>query len=478
MSQLSMPRPDPAIVSRRADIVRQLKKLVPDAILIADQEGRRTFESDALTAYRCLPLLVVLPGTTDEVSKILRFCHNNHIKVVPRGAGTSLSGGALPLEDSIVLCLSRMNKVLSIDLPNRVAHVEAGITNSGITQAVVGQGFFYAPDPSSQIACTVGGNVATNSGGAHCLKYGVTTNHILGVRIVLMNGEVVDIGGNYLDAPGYDFLALIVGSEGQLGVVTEVTVRLLKATEGARPMLLGFDSSDAAGGCVAGIIAAGIVPVALEFMDRPAIHVCEHFVAAGYPLDVEALLIVEVQGSEDEIDTLLEKISEIAMDYNPAIMHRSQSPEESAKIWKGRKAAFGAIGQLSDYYCMDGVIPLSKLTKALDEVGWICRKYRFDVANIFHAGDGNLHPLILYNSNDPLQLERVEMCGAEILKLCVELGGCLTGEHGVGIEKRELMRVQFSEADIAQQMHIKAAFDPDCLLNPGKVFPIEGNRVQ
>ena len=478
MSQLSMPRPDPAIVSRRAEIVRQLKKLVPDVVLIADQEGRRTFETDALTAYRCLPLLVALPGTTEEVSKILRFCHDNHIKVVPRGAGTSLSGGALPLEDSIVLCLSRMNKVLSIDLPNRVARVEAGITNSGITQAVAGHGFFYAPDPSSQIACTVGGNVATNSGGAHCLKYGVTTNHILGVRLVLMDGEIIDIGGDYLDAPGYDLLALIIGSEGQLGVVTEVTVRLLKAAEGARPMLLGFDSSDAAGGCVAGVIAAGIIPVALEFMDRPAIHVCEHFVAAGYPLDVEALLIVEVQGSEDEIDTLLEKISEIAMDYNPAVMHRSQSPEESAKIWKGRKAAFGAIGQLSDYYCMDGVIPLSKLTKALDEIGWICRKYRFDVANIFHAGDGNLHPLILYNSNDPLQLERVEMCGAEILKLCVELGGCLTGEHGVGIEKREVMRVQFTEADIGQQMHIKAAFDPDWLLNPGKVFPLEGNRVQ
>jgi glycolate oxidase len=478
MSQLSMPKPDPAIVSRRAEIVRQLKKLVPDVVLIADQEGRRTFETDALTAYRCLPLLVALPGTTEEVSKILRFCHDNHIKVVPRGAGTSLSGGALPLEDSIVLCLSRMNKVLSIDLPNRVARVEAGITNSGITQAVAGHGFFYAPDPSSQIACTVGGNVATNSGGAHCLKYGVTTNHILGVRLVLMDGEIIDIGGDYLDAPGYDLLALIIGSEGQLGVVTEVTVRLLKAAEGARPMLLCFDSSDAAGGCVAGIIAAGIIPVALEFMDRPAIHVCEHFVAAGYPLDVEALLIVEVQGSEDEIDTLLEKISEIAMDYNPAVMHRSQSPEESAKIWKGRKAAFGAIGQLSDYYCMDGVIPLSKLTKALDEIGWICRKYRFDVANIFHAGDGNLHPLILYNSNDPLQLERVEMCGAEILKLCVELGGCLTGEHGVGIEKRELMRVQFTEADIGQQMHIKAAFDPDWLLNPGKVFPLEGNRVQ
>ena len=471
MSQLSMPRPDPAIVSRRAEIVRQLKKLVPDVVLIADQEGRRTFETDALTAYRCLPLLVALPGTTEEVSKILRFCHDNHIKVVPRGAGTSLSGGALPLEDSIVLCLSRMNKVLSIDLPNRVARVEAGITNSGITQAVAGHGFFYAPDPSSQIACTVGGNVATNSGGAHCLKYGVTTNHILGVRLVLMDGEIIDIGGDYLDAPGYDLLALIIGSEGQLGVVTEVTVRLLKAAEGARPMLLGFDSSDAAGGCVAGVIAAGIIPVALEFMDRPAIHVCEHFVAAGYPLDVEALLIVEVQGSEDEIDTLLEKISEIAMDYNPAVMHRSQSPEESAKIWKGRKAAFGAIGQLSDYYCMDGVIPLSKLTKALDEIGWICRKYRFDVANIFHAGDGNLHPLILYNSNDPLQLERVEMCGAEILKLCVELGGCLTGEHGVGIEKRDLMPEMFTTEEMEQQGRVKCAFDPGGRYNPGKVFP-------
>jgi glycolate oxidase len=270
----------------------------------------------------------------------------------------------------------------------------------------------------------------------------------------------------------------MVGSEGQFGVVTEVTVRLLKAAEGARPMLLGFDSNETAGACVAAIIAAGIIPVALEFMDRPAIHVCEHFVAAGYPLDVEALLIVEVQGSEDEIDTLLEKIGDIARDYNPTVVRRSGSKEESAKIWKGRKAAFGAIGQLSDYYCMDGVIPLSKLPKALDEIGWICRKYRFDVANIFHAGDGNLHPLILYNANDPLQLERVELCGAEILKLCVELGGCLTGEHGVGIEKRELMRVQYSEADIMQQMRVKLAFDPEWLLNPGKVFPLEGRGAQ
>jgi glycolate oxidase len=478
MSNIAMPSPDQAILQRRNELLKQLAKLVPEASLITDKEGRRTFEMDALTAYRCLPLAVVLPGSTEEVSAILRFCHDNHIKVVPRGAGTSLSGGALPLEDAIVLCLSRMSKVLDIDLANRAARVEAGITNSGITDAVSGEGFFYAPDPSSQIACTIGGNVATNSGGAHCLKYGVTTNNVLGVRMVLMNGEVVDIGGASLDAPGYDFLALVVGSEGQFGVVTEVTVRLLRAAEGARPMLLGFGSNEAAGACVAAIIAAGIVPVALEFMDRPAIHVCEHFVAAGYPLDVEALLIVEVEGSEDEVDTLLEKIGEIAQDFDPIVIRRSQSAEESAKIWKGRKAAFGAIGQLSDYYCMDGVIPLSKLPKALDEIGWICRRYRFDVANIFHAGDGNLHPLILYNANDPLQLERVELCGAEILKLCVELGGCLTGEHGVGIEKRDLMRVQFSEADLAQQMRIKAAFDPDWLLNPGKVFPLEARGLQ
>lgn len=478
MSNIAMPSPDQAILQRRNELVKQLAKLVPEASLITDKEGRRTFETDALTAYRCLPLAVVLPGSTEEVSAILRFCHDNHIKVVPRGAGTSLSGGALPLEDAIVLCLSRMSKVLDIDLANRAARVEAGITNSGITDAVSGEGYFYAPDPSSQIACTIGGNVATNSGGAHCLKYGVTTNNVLGVRMVLMNGEVVDIGGASLDAPGYDFLALVVGSEGQFGVVTEVIVRLLKSPEGARPMLLGFASNEAAGACVAAIIAAGIVPVALEFMDRPAIHVCEHFVAAGYPLDVEALLIVEVEGSEDEIDTLLDKIGEIAQDFDPIVVRRSQSAEESAKIWKGRKAAFGAIGQLSDYYCMDGVIPLSKLPKALDEIGWICRRYRFDVANIFHAGDGNLHPLILYNANDPLQLERVELCGAEILKLCVELGGCLTGEHGVGIEKRDLMRVQFSEADLAQQLRVKAAFDPDWLLNPGKVFPLDAGGPQ
>ncbi|MGV1014185.1 MAG: FAD-binding oxidoreductase [Methyloceanibacter sp.] len=475
---LALPTPDPAVLDRRDDIVKQLAKLVPAAILITDVEGRRTFETDALTAYRCLPLAVVLPGSTEEVSKILSFCHENRIKVVPRGAGTSLAGGALPLEDSIVLCLSRMTKVLAVDVENRTARVEAGITNAGITQAVAAQGFFYAPDPSSQIACTIGGNIATNSGGAHCLKYGVTVNNVQGARLVLMDGEVIDIGGEHLDPPGYDFLALIVGSEGQLGVVTEATVRLLKAPEGARPVLLGFDSTEAAASCVGAIIAAGIVPVAIEFMDRASIQVCEHYVAAGYPLEAEALLIVEVEGSDDEIEYLLEKIEAIANDHLPSTIRRSQSDEESALIWKGRKAAFGAMGQLSDYYCMDGVIPLSQLPLALEEIGSICRKYRFEVANIFHAGDGNLHPLILYDANDSLQVERAEQCGAEILKLCVELGGCLTGEHGVGLEKRELMYAQYSDADLEQQMRIKTVFDPDWLLNPGKVFPLEGRPTQ
>jgi glycolate oxidase len=473
MSLIELPKPDQSVLSRRDEIIKDLRKLVPETPLIDDAQGRRTYESDALTAYRGVPLAVLLPGTTEEVSKILRYCHQHRIKVVPRGAGTSLCGGALPLQDSIVLGISRMNRVLEVDPINRIAKVEAGITNIGISQAVASYGFFYAPDPSSQLACTLAGNIATNAGGAHCLKYGVTVNNLQGLRIVLMHGETLDIGGDYLDAQGYDFLSLITGSEGQFGVVTEATVKLIKQPEGARPMLLGFGSAEAAGACVAGIIAAGIIPVAIEFMDRPAIHVCETFAHAGYPLDVEALLIVEVDGAEEEIDALLETIAEIAERFRQRVMKISQSEAESAAIWKGRKAAFGAMGQISDYYCMDGVIPLSKLPKALSEISRICTQYHFDVANIFHAGDGNLHPLILYNANDPVELERAELCGAEILKLCVELGGCLTGEHGVGIEKRDLMPLQFSPIDLAQQKRVRAAFDPLSLLNPGKVFPLD-----
>jgi glycolate oxidase len=471
---LALPEPDRAVVRQREAIVADLRRLVAPDIIIADEEGRRAYETDALTAYRCLPLAVALPESTEEVSRLLRYCYDNDIKVVARGAGTSLSGGALPVEDALVIGVSRMNRVLDIDTLNRTARVETGITNLGISDAVKAQGFFYAPDPSSQLACTLAGNLGMNSGGAHCLKYGVTTNNVLGMRIVLMDGEVVDIGGAHLDAAGYDLMGLIVGSEGQFGIATEATVRILRSPEGARPMLLGFGSSEAAGNCVSAIIGAGIIPVAIEFMDKPAIQVCEAFAKAGYPTDVEALLIVEVEGSNEEIADLLAVVSDIARRFNPSAVRISQSPEQSAAIWKGRKSAFGAIGRISDYYCMDGVIPLKQLGEVLVKISHICDRHRLKVANIFHAGDGNLHPLILYDANDAAQAERAEEAGAEILKLCVDVGGCLTGEHGVGLEKRDLMRVQFSPTDLALQMRIKTVFDPKWLLNPAKVFPLDG----
>ncbi|HKD57649.1 MAG TPA: FAD-linked oxidase C-terminal domain-containing protein [Hyphomicrobiaceae bacterium] len=477
MGLVVQPQPDRAILSRRDAIVADLRRLLGAGSVIADEDGRRAYETDALTAYRALPLAVLLPGSTDEVSRALRYCHQHGIKVVARGAGTSLSGGALPSEDAVVIGVSRMSRVLEVDYVNRVARVEVGITNLGISDAVKDRGFFYAPDPSSQLACTLAGNIAMNSGGAHCLKYGVTTNNVLGLKVVLMDGEVIEIGGTHLDAPGYDLLGLIIGSEGQLGIATEATVRILRAAEGARPMLLGFDSSEAAGQCVSAIIAAGIVPVAIEFMDRPAIHVCETFAKAGYPLDVAALLIVEVEGSDEEIAELLSVISSIAKPFAPKALRISQTAEQSAAIWKGRKAAFGAIGRISDYYCMDGVIPLGKLGEVLVSISHICDKHNLKVANIFHAGDGNLHPLVLYDANDADEADRAERAGHEILELCVTSGGCLTGEHGVGIEKRDLMRVQFTETDLAVQMRIKTVFDPKWLLNPSKVFPLDGRKA-
>ena len=476
MGLVVLPEPDRAILSRRDAIVADLRRLLGAGAVIADEDGRRAYETDALTAYRALPLAVLLPGSTEEVSRALRYCHQHGIKVVARGAGTSLSGGALPSEDAVVIGVSRMSRVLEVDYVNRVARVEVGITNLGISEAVKDRGFFYAPDPSSQLACTLAGNIGMNSGGAHCLKYGVTTNNVLGLKVVLMDGEVIEIGGTHLDAPGYDLLGLIIGSEGQLGIATEASVRILRAAEGARPMLLGFDSSEAAGQCVSAIIAAGIVPVAIEFMDRPAIHVCETFAKAGYPLDVAALLIVEVEGSDDEIAELLSVISSIAKPFAPKALRISQTAEQSAAIWKGRKAAFGAIGRISDYYCMDGVIPLGKLGEVLVSISHICDKHNLRVANIFHAGDGNLHPLVLYDANDADEADRAEQAGHEILELCVTSGGCLTGEHGVGIEKRDLMRVQFTETDLAVQMRIKTVFDPKWLLNPSKVFPLGGRK--
>jgi glycolate oxidase len=466
------------VIRRRDEVVRALAAIVGAGAVIADEDGRRAFETDALTAYRRMPLAVVLPSTTEEVSKVLAYAHAHTIKVVARGAGTSLCGGALPAEDAIVVGLSKMNRVLEIDYVGRTARVEAGITNLAISDAVAGHGFFYAPDPSSQLACTIGGNIATNSGGAHCLKYGVTTNNVLGVRLVLMTGEIIDIGGPHLDSEGYDFLALLVGSEGQFGIVTEATVRILRAAEGARPMLIGFDSTSKAAICVARVIASGIIPVAIEFMDRPAIAVCEAFAKAGYPLDAEALLIIEVEGSEEEINDRLAYIAGITNELKPTSIVVAESAEQAQRIWKGRKSAFGAIGRLADYYCMDGTIPLTNLAYVLEQITEICQRHGLKVANIFHAGDGNLHPLIMYDANAEGEIEKAETAGAEILKLCVAVGGCLTGEHGVGIEKRDLMRVAFTDTDLAVQMRIKSIFDPDWLLNPAKVFPLDARAAE
>ncbi len=476
MSMIAMPKPDAAVIGRRAQIVKDLAQLIGAAAVIGDDDGRRAFETDGLTAYRCMPLAVTLPRTTEDVAKVLKYCNEQRIKVVPRGAGTSLCGGALPAEDAIVVCVSKMTRVIAVDYLNRTATVETGITNLGISAAVSPKGFFYAPDPSSQLACTLAGNIAMNSGGAHCLKHGVTTNNVLGLKMVLIDGSVIEVGGGHLDQPGYDLLGLIIGSEGQFGIVTEATVRILRAAEGARPMMLGFASPEAAGRAVSAIIAAGIIPVAIEYMDKPAIQVCEAFAKAGYPLDAEALLIIEVEGSADEIATLLERIVDLVHPFEPTVVRLSQSAEQSAAIWRGRKSAFGAIGRISEYYCMDGTIPLGRLPEVLVKIGEICAGYGLRVANIFHAGDGNLHPLILYNANDPNEVEKAELCGADILKLCVEVGGCLTGEHGVGVEKRDLMRVQFTDFELALQMRIKTAFDPGWLLNPSKVFPLDGRE--
>lgn len=473
MSLIRLPEPDREIMGRRDKIVADLIAIAGRDAVIADEDGRRAFDTDALTSYRRMPLAVVLPETTQQVANVMRYCNSNGIKVIARGAGTSLAGGALPAEDAIVIGISKMNKVIEIDLAGRSMRVETGITNVAITAAVAPDGFFYAPDPSSQLACTLAGNLGMNSGGAHCLKYGVTTNNVLGVRMVLMTGEIIDIGGPYVDAAGIDLLSLVIGSEGQMGIITEATVRIIKAAEGARPMLLGFDSSEAAGRCVAAIIGSGIIPVAIEFMDRPAIAVCEAYAKAGYPLDVEALLIIEVEGSEAEISERLQQMVELARPFRPSTQTISASADQSAKIWKGRKSAFGALGRIADYYCMDGTIPLGRLSETLTAISQICTGYGLRVANIFHAGDGNLHPLIMFDANDPASEERAEKAGCDILALCVEVGGCLTGEHGVGIEKRDLMTKQFNDIDLDVQMRIKSVFDPAWLLNPAKVFPLE-----
>jgi glycolate oxidase len=469
---LRMPEPDAAILGRRERIVATLRTIVHGEGVIAAERELRPYESDGLTAYRQLPMVVVLPETTEQVAQILRYCHAEGIKVVPRGAGTSLSGGALPLADGVLLGMAKFNRIREVDFENRVAVVEPGVTNLAVSNAVAYAGFYYAPDPSSQIACTIGGNVAENSGGVHCLKYGMTTNNVLGCEIVLMTGEVLRLGGKHLDASGYDLLGLINGSEGLLGVLTEVTVRILKKPETARAMLIGFPSSEDAGECVSRIIGSGIIPGGMEIMDGPAIAAVEEFVHAGYPLDVEALLIVELDGPPAEVDHLIERVEKIARECRSASCKASRSEQERLLFWAGRKSAFPAVGRISpDYYCMDGTIPRAQLPVVLKRMKEMSAKYGLRVANVFHAGDGNLHPLILYDANKPGELEKTEKFGAEILKLCVEVGGVLTGEHGVGVEKRDLMYTMFSETDLNQQQRVKCAFDGKGLLNPGKVFP-------
>ncbi|NKB49366.1 MAG: FAD-binding protein [Alphaproteobacteria bacterium] len=469
---MKMPDPDQAVLARRAEIIAALRAIVPDQSVIADEKELAVYESDGLTAYHQLPMIVVLPENVAQVSEVLAYCHQNNVKIVPRGAGTSLSGGALPLADGVTLGLGKFNRVLEIDYDNRCARVQPGVTNLGISQAVQGEGFYYAPDPSSQIACTIGGNVAENSGGVHCLKYGLTTNNILGLEMVLPDGEILRLGGKHMDSEGYDLLGLMTGSEGLLGIITEVTVRILPKPTTARALMIGFDTSEAGGQCVADIISDGIIPGGMEMMDGPAIAAAEAFVQVGYPIDVGALLLVELDGPPAEVDYLIERVRGLA-DARGAISVRvSESEEEREQFWAGRKAAFPAIGRLTpDYYCMDGTIPRHRLPEVLARMAEMSKKYDLGVANVFHAGDGNLHPLIMYDANNPGELERAEDFGSDILRLCVEVGGVLTGEHGVGVEKRDLMGVMFSEEDLNQQQRVKCAFDPQQLLNPGKVFP-------
>jgi glycolate oxidase len=467
-----MPAPDEAVLARRGEIVRALRAIVPGEGVIDSAAEMRPYESDGLTAYRQPPMVVVLPETTEQVSRVLRYCHDNNIRVVPRGSGTSLSGGALPLADAVLLGLGKFKRIREIDFANRAVVVEPGVTNLAISQAVAHAGFYYAPDPSSQIACSIGGNVAENSGGVHCLKYGMTTNNLLGCEIVLMNGEVLQIGGKAAEPGGYDLLGVITGSEGLLGVVTEVTVRILQKPETARALMVGFAAVEDAGQCVAEIIGAGIIPGGMEMMDRPAIHAAEAFVHAGYPLDVEALLIIELDGPSVEVDELIRRVEAIAQRCNSTTLQTSTSEQERLLFWAGRKAAFPAVGRISpDYLCMDGTIPRGRLPEVLARMRDLSEKYGLRVANVFHAGDGNLHPLILYDANTPGETEKAEAFGADILRACVEMGGVLTGEHGVGIEKRDLMPDMFTEVDLNQQQRLKCAFDSGGLLNPGKVFP-------
>ena len=469
---MHMPEPDNDVIERRDEICATLRTIIPADCVIDSAESMRAFDSDGLSAYRQLPLAVVLPETVDQIASVMKWCHQNGIKVVPRGAGTSLSGGALPLADAVLLGLGKFNKILDIDYDNRCVVAQPGVTNLAITDAVEDHGFYYAPDPSSQIACSVGGNVAENSGGVHCLKYGLTTNNLLGIEIVTIEGEILRLGGKHLDAGDYDLMGVMTGSEGLLGVVSEVTLRILQKPAIRRALLVGFDSTESAGKAVGDVIGAGIIPAGMEMMDGLAINAAEDFANAGYPRSAAALIIVELDGPEVEVDALIDRVEVIMKDAGASSIKVSQSEEERLLFWAGRKSAFPAVGRISpDYLCMDGTIPRRRLPDMMVRMASLSQKYGLRVANVFHAGDGNLHPLILFDANEPGELERAEDFGGDILRACVEMGGVLTGEHGVGVEKRDLMGIQFTEDDMKQQQRLKCAFDADHLLNPGKVFP-------
>jgi len=463
------PPPDPA---RRADLLRALRAFLPADCVLEREEELRPYECDGLSAYRQLPLLVLLPRTVEEVQRIIRVCHEREVPLVARGAGTGLSGGALPLADGIVLSLARFNRILSVDPVNRTAWVQPGVRNLAISEAAAVHGLYYAPDPSSQIACTIGGNVAENSGGVHCLKYGLTVHNVLAIKLITVEGELLEIGGEALDAPGYDLLALLIGSEGMLGVVVEVCVRLLPTPERAQVVLAAYDDVERAGAAVGEIIAAGIIPAGLEMMDGPAIRAAEDFVHAGYPTDAAAILLCEVDGTNQEVSEHIARVRELLLASGATEVRTARDNAERLRFWQGRKAAFPAVGRISpDYYCMDGTIPRRRLPEVLRRTAELSAEYGLPVANVFHAGDGNLHPLILYDANNPGELERTEELGGKILELCVEVGGTITGEHGVGIEKIGQMCVQFSPEELHQFTAVKRAFDPKELLNPGKGVP-------
>ncbi len=463
---------DSAQVVDKDALVAALRQVLPPEAVLYEEEDLRPYECDGLSAYRRLPLVAVLPDTVEQVQEVMRLCRAREVPVVARGAGTGLSGGALPLENGVLLSLAKFNRILEIDTANRMARVQPGVRNLAISQASAPHRLYYAPDPSSQIACSIGGNVAENSGGVHCLKYGLTVHNILKLKVVTMDGELVTIGADGLDSPGYDLLALMTGSEGMLGVIVEIAVKLLPEPESAQVALAAFDDIEKAGNAVAAIIGAGLVPAGLELMDNPSIRAVEDFVHAGYPTDAEAILLCELDGTAEEVAAQMARVDEVLRGCGATEIRHAHDDKERDVFWSGRKAAFPAVGRISpDYYCMDGTIPRRRLGEVLTKTAALSREYGLRVANVFHAGDGNLHPLILYDANKPGELERTEELGGKILELCIEVGGTITGEHGVGVEKINQMCIQFSEAELRQFHAVKAAFDPQGLLNPGKAVP-------